>query len=140
VSCPIRYHMHKLKKHANLMSEEHFHDQWAKSVSIEDLDVVAQFQGITSPEYKAVIHAIPEIRNKKVLNLGCGLGEEAVYLALSGASVTAIDISQEMLNTTKKLAARYGVSKKITYSKMSVEDLQFRNNSFDAVVGCNILH
>ena len=132
--------MQKLKKQANFLSEEHFHDQWAKSVSIDDIDVVAQFQGITSPEYKAVMHAIPDIKNKKVLNLGCGLGEEAVYLTLSGANVTAIDISQEMLNTTKKLAARYGVSKKITYYKMSAEDLKFRDNTFDAVVGCNILH
>jgi ubiquinone/menaquinone biosynthesis C-methylase UbiE len=132
--------MQKLKKHSNFLSEEHFHDQWAKSVSIDDIDVLAQFQGFTSPEYQAVMRALPETSNKKILNLGCGLGEEAVYLALSGANVTAIDISQEMLNITKQLATRYGVKKKITYYKMSAEDLQFTNNTFDAVVGCNILH
>lgn len=132
--------MRNNKKQLNHKSEEHFHDEWAKSVSINDIDVIAQFKGITSPEYKAVMESIRDIKNKKVLNLGCGLGEEAVYLALLGANVYAIDISQEMLNITKKLAHRYKVDKRISYLKMSAEKLKFNSNTFDAVLGCNVLH
>lgn len=132
--------MQSIKKKKNFKSEEHFHDEWAKSVSIEDIDVFAQFEGITSPEYKEVMQSLGPLKNKNILNLGCGLGEEAVYLALQGANVTAIDISQEMLNMTKKLARRYRVSRKISYQKMSAENLSFEPKTFDAVLGCNILH
>lgn len=132
--------MIKIKKKKNLESEEHFHDQWAKSVTIEELDVIAQFEGPTTPEYKKVKESLGEIKNKEILNIGSGLGEEAVYLALKGAKVTAIDISSEMLEITKKLAKRYKVDKKIKCIKMDVEKMSLKDKSFDAVVGCNVLH
>ena len=132
--------MPSFKKKKNFQTEEHFHDQWAKSVTIEELDVIAQFEGPTTPEYRKVKTSLGEIENKKILNIGSGLGEEAVYLALSGANVVAIDISLEMLEITKKLAKRYRVDGKIQCIKMSVEKMSFKDNSFDAVVGCNVLH
>ncbi len=127
-------------KQKNFQTEEGFHDEWAKLASIENLNVIAQFEGSTSPEYNKAIRLLPDVKNIKILNLGCGLGEEAVYLAILGAKVVAIDISNEMLKTTKKLAKKYKVNKNITYRKMSCEDMKFKNNSFDAVLGCNILH
>lgn len=124
----------------NFQTEEFFHDKWAKSVSVKNLNVIAQFQGFTSPEYNKAIKLLPTTKNKKILNPGCGLGEEAVYLAIQGAKVVAVDISNEMLKTTKKLAKKYKVEKNITFHKMSVEKMQFKNDTFDAVFGCNILH
>jgi ubiquinone/menaquinone biosynthesis C-methylase UbiE len=124
----------------NMVTEENFHDEWAKSVSIENLDVIAQFEGFTSPEYNRAIKLLPNVKNKKILNLGCGLGEEAVYLAILGARVVAIDISSEMIKITKRLAKKYKVDKNITFRKMSCENMGFKDNSFDAVLGCNILH
>jgi ubiquinone/menaquinone biosynthesis C-methylase UbiE len=127
-------------KQRSLQSEEVFHDQWAKTVSVKDLNVIAQFEGPTSLEYNKAIGLLPNVKNKKILNLGCGLGEEAVYLAILGAKVVAIDISSEMLKTTEKLSEKYKVNKNITFRKMSCEKMKFRKNSFDAILGCNILH
>lgn len=121
-------------------AEEYFHDKWAKSVSVRKINIFAQFEGNTSPEYKEAIKQLGNVKGKKVLNLGCGLGEEATYLAVQGAKVYAIDMSKEMLNATKKLAHRYGIFKNITYSCMSVEELEFYDENFDCVFGCNILH
>ncbi len=129
-----------VSKQKNFQTEEKFHDEWAKTVSIENLNVIAQFEGPTSPEYNKAIRLLPDVKNKNILNLGCGLGEEAVYLAILGAKVVAIDISNAMLKTTEKLAKKYKVNKNITFQKMSCEDMAFKNNSFDAVFGCNILH
>lgn len=129
-----------MKKKQNFKSEEHFHDEWAHSVSIKELDIEAQFNGSTGPEYKQLVDYLGDVKGKKVLNLGCGLGEEAVYLAKLGANVVAIDISKGMIDATKKLAKKYKVEKKITYHQMDAEKLTFKDNSFDGIAGCNILH
>jgi len=131
--------MRKINKKNN-QREEDFHNQWANSVSINEIDVFAQFEGHTSPEYKEAVKQLGNIKGKKILNLGCGLGEEAVYLSIQGAKVTALDISREMLEITKKLAKKYGVNKKISFICMSAEKLKFNNETFDFVFGCNILH
>ncbi len=132
--------MQGIKKKKNNKSEEEFHDEWALSVKPSEIDVIKQFEGITSPEYKRAIELLGPIKDKYILNLGCGLGEEAVYLAIKGANVMAIDISQKMLDMTKKLAKRYRVQKRIKYHKVSAEKLDFKTNNFDFVLGCNILH
>lgn len=129
-----------MKKKQNFKSEEHFHDEWAHSVSVKELDIDAQFNGTTGPEYRQLIEYLGNVKGKKILNLGCGLGEEAVYLAKLGAQVVAIDISNGMIEATKKLAKKYKVSDKITYQQMDAEKLKFRDNYFDGIAGCNILH
>jgi SAM-dependent methyltransferase len=45
-----------------------------------------------------------------VLDLGCGSGRNAVYLALLGHRVTAVDRLPEALETAERLAARNGVA------------------------------
>lgn len=128
------------KKKKNLQSEEYFHDEWAKDVSIAEINPFTQFRGDTSPEYKEVAKLMGKVSSMKILNLGCGLGEEAVYFAKKGAKVSAIDISKEMLNITKDLAKKNKVEKNISFHCMSVEKLEFKDDIFDRVVGCNILH
>lgn len=132
--------MQSIIKKQNHQSEKHFHDEWAKAASIDEIDIVAQFEGETSPEYKEAIRLLGDVKGKTILNIGCGLGEETVYLSLKGAKVVAIDTSSEMLKFTKKLAEKYRADKKISYFQMSVEKIKFDREMFDYVLGCNILH
>ncbi len=132
--------MLSINKKNNHQGEESFHDQWARSVSLSEIDVIGQFEKETTPEYSYAISMLGNFVGKRVLNLGCGIGEEAVYLAIKGANVVAIDISEGMLINTQRLACLYGVDKKIKYIQMSAEELIFSDNSFDLVLGCNILH
>lgn len=133
--------MQKLKEKTKIKhSEEHFHDEWALSVDVNHLDAKAPFEGITSPEYKACIEFLGDVKNKKILNIGCGLGEETVYLALKGGNVTAIDLSKEMTVRAHKLAKRYKVENKIKFLQMDGESLKFKKDTFDAVLGCAVLH
>jgi len=46
--------------------------------------------------------AVGEVRGQAVLDLGCGTGRHARWLAAAGASVTAVDFSQGMLEEARK--------------------------------------
>lgn len=52
-----------------------------------------------------------------VLDLGCGTGEDAVWLALQGIHVTALDASENMLQVAREKADREGVSDLISFIK-----------------------
>ncbi len=129
----------KFRKRHNNKSEEDFHDEWANSSQLNVVNIIEQFNGVTSPEYKKAIEFLGETVNKEILILGCGLGEEAIYLGLKKGKITAIDISSKMLSFTEKLAKKHNVNN-IKFYKMSAEKMSFKDNSFDLILGCNILH
>lgn len=69
---------------------------------------------------------------KKILNVGCGPGTEAILLARMGYEVTALDFSPEMIAYTQKNAEANGVTVNTVIG--DAEDLPFEVCSFDAVV------
>ncbi len=48
---------------------------------------------------------IGSVEGKRVLDLGCGVGSNAVRMALGGAKVIGVDASQAMLDQAERLAA-----------------------------------
>jgi len=119
--------------------EQHFHDDWAATIRPEDVEVIKSFEGATSPEGKWIVSRLGDLAGKKVLELGSGAGEGAVYFAVKGADVTATDLSPGMLSVVEKVAAHNGVT--LATRVCSATDLsQFPDNSFDIVYGANVLH
>jgi len=55
-------------------------------------------------EEKATKSLLKNIKDKKILDLGCGTGRYAIPLAKKGAKVTAVDFSKEMISIAKKKA------------------------------------
>ena len=51
-----------------------------------------------------VLELIPPVRPIKVLDIGCGEGKDAVFLARCGYDVSAFDISEAGLEKTQRLA------------------------------------
>jgi SAM-dependent methyltransferase len=73
-----------------------------------------------------------EIRpGERVLDLATGTGEVAVRAARTGASVTAIDIAEPMLEKARRLADEQGVS--IAFDLGDVEYLPYEDAAFDVV-------
>jgi ubiquinone/menaquinone biosynthesis C-methylase UbiE len=71
-------------------------------------------------------------RNLKVLDAGCGIGRNAVYLAQKGCEVHAVDFSDAALQQLNSLAKREGVANKISSYKHPLEEpFPFTDNSFD---------
>lgn len=121
--------------------EKAFHDAWAESVAPESVNVEAVAAACTMPETRYILSEIDKVgglQGKRVLEIGCGCGEASVYFASQGAIVVASDISDEMVNLTKKVAAHRGVN--LTGIVCSADALPFENESFDLVYAANVLH
>jgi len=121
-----------------ISSEADFHDRWASEINEEEIDVISSFTGSTSPENRYLISFLGNLQGKRILELGCGAGENSIYFALQGANVTATDISEGMLEKTNRLAKKYGV--KIDTHKMDAMNITFENDAFDVVYAANTLH
>ena len=80
------------------------------------------------------------VRDCRVLDYGCGQGEEAVYLAKMGAWVTAIDISPVGIELTNERAKLNGVGGRVTAMLMRCDPTEFHSETFDVIHGFGILH
>lgn len=79
----------------------------------------------------------PELKGKRVLDLGCGFGEHCKLFVDCGAEkVVGIDISNKMLEVAKKENS----DPKIVYVNMPMEDIAQLNESFDVVVSSLAFH
>lgn len=80
-----------------------------------------------------------EIRDKTVLDAGCGTGIGAIGFKMLGAKkVTGIDFSQGALNTAKSLAQ--GLNLDITFKQCDLLKLDLGQESFDIIYSFGVLH
>jgi ubiquinone/menaquinone biosynthesis C-methylase UbiE len=71
-----------------------------------------------------------------VMELGCGTGNFTEMFAASGARITAVDISPELLALAR---SRRLPPAQITFLEARFEDLEL-GDQFDAVIGSSVLH
>lgn len=77
-----------------------------------------------------------EGRSLKVLDIGTGPGFYAIILASRGYDVTAVDLSEGMLEQAKANAGE--LAEKIRFLKMDAQTLEFPDNEFDVIVTRNL--
>jgi len=127
-----------MSKDNRFKREALFHDNWAISEDIDKIIISGFFENVTSLENKFILSHISSLKNKKVLDIGCGLGESSVYFAKKGARVTAVDISSEMINNAKELTRRENVT--VNFVTSPIEDLDLELESFDIIYCANLIH
>jgi len=119
--------------------ERQFHDEWATTIDPAEVPVVETFTASTYPEARWLLMQMGDLRGRRVLELGSGAGEGAVYFALQGAHVMATDLSPGMLDVVDRVSAIHGVV--VERKVCSAEDLSaFPDSSFDLVYAANTLH
>lgn len=86
--------------------------------------------------YQTIREASLELKDKKVLEIGCGTGLNTVYLAERAEHVTGIDISEKML---EKAYQRVGKKNTEFITADITQPWQFGKETFDLIIGNLVL-
>jgi SAM-dependent methyltransferase len=90
-----------------------------------------------APEWPALRALLPDLRARKVLDLGCGFGWFCRWARQQGAAhVLGIDVSAKMLARARADT----VGQAITYTRVDMEKLELPTDSFDVVYSSLALH
>jgi SAM-dependent methyltransferase len=87
---------------------------------------------------RPAIARLGDVRDKRILDYGCGHGMAAVVLARRGARITGFDLSAGYVAEAQARAWANGVA--VDFTQADAEELPFPDASFDAVWGSAILH
>jgi tellurite methyltransferase len=88
-----------------------------------------------------VIALLPELKARgarTALDLGCGVGRHALFLAEHGLMVEAIDGSAAGVQVTRETAQARGLS--LGLQQATADALPFDDGSFDFVLSWNVIH
>lgn len=117
--------------------EEQFHDS-----EYFEREGISFFyaHGATSEARDHAFKFMGGLREKKVLEIGCGFGSNILRIAKEGAYVTGIDISSVRVKETISIIERENSQINACAMKMNAENLEFPDGFFDVVFGSGILH
>jgi SAM-dependent methyltransferase len=97
--------------------------------SVEGLD--------EAQEWQAFRGLLPDLCNKRLLDLGCGFGWHCRYARLQQAqSVVGVDLSENMLARARAATNDPGIE----YRRAAIEDVDFPAGAFDIVISSLALH
>ena len=89
-------------------------------------------QMVDRVEKEAVLSLVPELQDRRVLEVGCGTGKFSSALSSWGAEVVGLDYSGPMLARAQDQARRQGQA--ITWVRGLASGLPFADGSFDGVM------
>lgn len=89
------------------------------------------------PEVQALVAALPPGR---ALDLGCGYGRTAIYLARHGWQVDGVDFVPQAIAEANSRAEAAGVAENIQFHVGSVADLHFVAGPFDLAIDIGCMH
>jgi 2-polyprenyl-3-methyl-5-hydroxy-6-metoxy-1,4-benzoquinol methylase len=85
-------------------------------------------------------HLLGDVRGSRVLDFGCGNGENTVLLARRGAEVCGLDISHDIINLARHRLKLNGITDEVRFFVSSAHDIALADESVDVVFGMAILH
>src|SRR6478752_4399434 len=93
--------------------------------------VAAELIPALGPE---LVRALGVKSGDRVLDVAAGSGNAAIPAAAAGATVTASDLTPELFDAGRKIAAEAGVG--LEWVEADAEALPFADESFDVVLSC----
>lgn len=80
----------------------------------------------------------PDLKGRRVLEVGCGLGSHTQLLAGAGCEVTAIDLTARAVALARNRLALRGLTADVR--QMDAEHLEFGDETFDFVWSWGVIH
>lgn len=114
----------------NQYDDERFFDRYKK--------MARSIGGLTAAgEWHEFEEMLPDLKGKRVLDLGCGFGWHCRYAVEQGAaSVVGVDLSEKMLQEARIKT----ISPLIEYIQKPIEEYDYPENSFDLVISSLVFH
>lgn len=94
-------------------------------------------QGLEEAKWIRKILEMNNIYEGKILDLMCGIGRHAVYLAEAGYEVVGVDLSPLFINKAREIADKMGVSERTKFivgDARNLSEVLNNENKFDAVI------
>ncbi|MEZ4753470.1 MAG: class I SAM-dependent methyltransferase [Bdellovibrionota bacterium] len=105
---------------------------YAQGLSTGQTSFRAEFFCDSEKRFKDLI--LENSNAKKVLEIGCGLGEHSLLAAKVAQEVIGTDISSEGIKLASSLANQQGLAEKVRFEIADAEDLVYSDGSFDVVI------
>ena len=104
----------------NVQTLEQPFDELAGNYDVEftNTDIGRMLRGRTHQHLELIFPA-----GSHILEINCGTGEDAAFLAGRGVRVTATDASAEMVKVSRAKIKRLGLSDRVTAEQCRIEDL-----------------
>ena len=116
-----------MAKAKNLEKLREWWDEDYRDIPFEKLDWETN-----NPDKEAVrLVKEKKIKGRKILDIGCGSGTQAIFFAKNGFDVTGIDIAPSAIKIAKERAEKENV--KIKFQTGVSFDLHLKDNDFDFV-------
>ena len=87
--------------------------------------------------HKNALSLAPNLKGLKVLEVGCGVGDFAIYLNNEGANVTAVDFSKKAIELAKEKGKVRNC--RINFQIADAQSLPFPDDEFDLIFSCECL-
>jgi len=124
--------------------EKEFHDELIESDYASRRLAIRLAASFYNKEWrwKQIWHSLGDLKDKVVLDYGCGPGWLSVKLAERGAQVYGIDISEKCISVAKRRfhSLPVPVNFKVRFDVMDAHSLEFSDDFFDFVFGEGMLH
>jgi SAM-dependent methyltransferase len=125
-------------------AEREFFDAQARAAADFNLTkVAARYEGAFGHALyplEVAYESLGDIRGKRLLDVGCGLGENSLLFARWGAQVTGVDVSGASIAVARQRAARFGLTERASFLETPFELADTSAGAYDIVWCAAFLH
>ena len=113
--------------------------------SSKELGTIEYFNEVELKKFRAEPHILKfteflQWKNKKVLEVGCGLGTVGINFALNGADYTGVELSKESLEIAKKRFEVYNQSGKFYLGNAEELSSFVHIETYDLIYSFGVIH
>ena len=114
--------------------------EWFKKIDEKFFSISKEFShpDPNSEPFSELIN-FQDLKGKKVLEIGCGMGSHSGLLANHAKELTSIDITETAVNTTNKRFELFNLNNAKAIN-IDAEKMPFKDNSFDFIWSWGVIH